>query len=106
MLAVSSDPVENEKAEELLSGFRQIAPAFFKRLEDEVKRIEGELNGFDKKAKKALPSTTPAVSKKPQTPVKWSSVITNESCFPVCSGNLAPPSASVKEQQELQNLME
>jgi uncharacterized protein (TIGR02145 family) len=35
-LALSSDPIGNEKAEELLSGFREIALDFFKRLEDEL----------------------------------------------------------------------
>jgi uncharacterized protein (TIGR02145 family) len=42
-LVLSSDPVESEKAEVLLSGFREIAPDFFKRL-------EGELSGFRKTA--------------------------------------------------------
>jgi uncharacterized protein (TIGR02145 family) len=49
-LVISSEPVWNEKAEDLLSGFYKIAPDFFKRLEDEVKRIEGGLNSFSKTA--------------------------------------------------------
>jgi hypothetical protein len=55
MLIISSEPVGNEKVEDLLSGFYKIAPDFFKRLEDEVKRIEDELSRSGK--------TTPAPSK-------------------------------------------
>jgi hypothetical protein len=35
-LVLGSDPVENENVESLLSGFREIAPAFFKRLESKL----------------------------------------------------------------------
>jgi hypothetical protein len=48
MLILSSSPVESEKAEELLSGFREVAPAFFKRLDDELKRMESDLIRFRK----------------------------------------------------------
>jgi hypothetical protein len=40
-LVLSSDPVENENVENLLSGFREIAPAFFKSLES---RLSGKGN--------------------------------------------------------------
>jgi hypothetical protein len=58
-LMLSSEPIESEKAEDLLSGFRKAAPDFFKKLENELKRIEGELSGFRR--------TASAVPKAPAT---------------------------------------
>jgi hypothetical protein len=55
-LMLSSDPIESEKAEDLLGGFRKTAPVFFKKL-------EAELSSFRRAApavpKAALPSSSP-----------------------------------------------
>jgi uncharacterized protein (TIGR02145 family) len=84
MLITSSNPVGNEKVEELLSGFYEIAPAFFKKFED-------ELSGFRK--------TTPAPSKQApntcKTEVDKAKSIYDEcvkigevsSGYAVCAGN-------------------
>jgi hypothetical protein len=65
-LVLSSDPVENEKVEELLIGFREIAPAFFKKLED-------KLIGFHKTAPAeqvpAAPQPTPVIKNREEVSV-------------------------------------
>ncbi|MDR0518128.1 MAG: fibrobacter succinogenes major paralogous domain-containing protein [Fibromonadaceae bacterium] len=62
-LLTSSNPVGNEKVEDMLSNFYEIAPDFFKRFEDEVKRIEDGLNSSRKIA------SAPTASKKSKAPV-------------------------------------
>jgi hypothetical protein len=64
-LILSSDPIESEKAEDMLSGFRKTAPDFFKKLENELTRIEGELGGFRRAAPVAQPKPAPVAQPKP-----------------------------------------
>jgi hypothetical protein len=60
-LMLSSDPVESENVEELLSGFRKTAPVFYKKLED-------KLSDFRKVSKAPAVQQQPTVATQP-TPV-------------------------------------